>query len=187
MAASERDIEGRRILVATVGAPHGVRGEVRIKSHMQVPTAIGDRTVFTAPAGGDEIRITGARALKDDLVIGRIAGVATREAAAALTGKRLFIDRNALPPADEDEFYHADLIGLSVRTTTGLPVGSVAAVVNFGGGDLLEIETGETESALVPFLKAFVPVVDLAGGVVVITPEALAGAEDEDAAGNAVT
>jgi 16S rRNA processing protein RimM len=185
MAASERNVGGRRILVAVVGAPHGVKGEIRIKSHMQVPTAIGNRAVFTAPSGGEEMRIMGVRALKEDMVIGRIAGVETREAAAALTGRRLFIGRDALPPADEDEFYHADLVGLSVRTTAGQPVGAVIAVVNYGGGDLLEVGTGETDTVLVPFLKCFVPIVDLAGGALMITPEALAGDEDEDAAGTA--
>jgi 16S rRNA processing protein RimM len=143
--------------------------------------------LFLAPMGGQGRRIAAARALKDDMVVVRLEGVASREAAAALTGTSLYIDRTALPAADEDEFYHADLVGLPVRTTAGIMVGTITALLDFGAGDLLEIATVERETRLIPFARAFVPVVDIAGGVVIVTPEAVAPADeggDDEAMGN---
>ncbi len=170
----------RPILVGVIGAPHGVRGEVRLKSFTERPTAIADYGPLRSEDGRIGVTITSARALKDDLVVARLAGVTTREAAAGLTGVRLTMDRAALPPPEEEEFYHADLIGLAAETEDGLPLGQVTAVVNYGAGDILEIAPHEAGPAvLVAFTRAFVPVVDPAGRRLVVAAAALAG-EDED-------
>ncbi len=181
MRADEPKVEDRRILVGVVGAPHGVKGEVRVKSYMQVPTAIGGHALYTAATGGTAIRMASVRLLKDDMVVARMTGIADRDAALVLRGKPLFIDRASLEPTGEDEFYNADLIGLPVATTAGEPVGLVVGVVDYGAGDLLEVRTEAGPTILIPFLMRFVPVVDLAQRRVAITPEALMPGEDDEA------
>ena len=103
------------------------------------------------------------------MVVARVAGVASRDAAEALRGLRLYVARAALPPPEEEEFYHADLEGLRAEFADGRDFGRVRRVVNYGAGDVLEIER-EGESALVPFTRAAVPVVDIAGGRLVVDP-----------------
>lgn len=116
------------------------------------------------------------------LLIARIPGLEGREAAQALKGTRLYVVRDALPPPEEEEYYHADLVGLAAFDTAGLEVGKVIAVHNYGAGDILEIQ-GEGPSALVLFTRAAVPEVDIAAGRLVIDPpgevEAKAGAKAE--------
>ncbi len=111
------------------------------------------------------------RPLKDDLFVARVKGIETREAAEALTNTALYVTREKLPAAEEEEFYHADLIGLAAKSEAGETIGTIVAVLNFGGGDILEIapvEKGET--LLLPFTKAAVPVVDVAQGHVIVVP-----------------
>ncbi|MGP1355512.1 ribosome maturation factor RimM, partial [Roseicyclus sp.] len=115
-----------------------------------------------------EIRLTGA--IKGGLAA-RLSGVATKEQADALRGLRLYAPREALPALPDDEFYHADLIGLEAYDTGGAPLGRVAAVLNHGAGDLLELRgPGLKGAVLVPFTQAIVPTVDLASGRLVIDP-----------------
>lgn len=170
--------DDKRILVGVIGAPHGLRGEVRVKSYTDVPTAIGRYRPLRADRGGVALTVTAVRPVKDDMVVARFEGVTTREAAAALTNTRLYVDRDALPGVEDDEFYHADLIGLDAATAEGNPVGRVAAVLNFGAGDMLEIEVAGGDSLLIPFTRAFVPRVDLATGRVVVAEAALLGASE---------
>lgn len=179
--------EDNRILVGVIGAPHGIRGEVRVKSYTAVPTAIGDYRPLLADRGRALLKMTSVRAVKEDMVVARFEGVTTREAATALTNMRLYVDRDALPGVDDDEFYHADLIGLVAATAEGSPVGRVAAVLNFGAGDMLEIEVAGRDSLLVPFTRAFVPAVDLASRRIVVAEAALAGASEEDEAATGPT
>ncbi|TAL77292.1 MAG: ribosome maturation factor RimM [Beijerinckiaceae bacterium] len=156
-----------RILVGQFGAAHGVKGEVRLKSFTQDPAAIGSYKGLADAGGTRRFEIESLRLLKDDLFVARVKGIATRTAAEALTNVGIFIARTALPPADEDEFYHADLIGLTAQTESGEAVGTVSAVLNFGGGDILEIAPPEGgESVLLPFTKEVVPVIDIAAGIV---------------------
>ena len=162
-----------RVLLGVVGAPHGVRGEVRVKSFTADPGAIARYGALVSEDGRRTLTIAKARPLKDDMLVARFVGVDTREAAAALTGLRLTVERTALPAAEEDEFYHADLIGLLAVAEDGRPLGRVAAVQNFGGGDLLEI-AGEGEARMVPFTKAFVPHVDLDARRLTVAEAALA-------------
>jgi 16S rRNA processing protein RimM len=151
------------VQMAVIGAPHGVKGEVRLKTFTGDPEAIGDYGPLYGP-DGRPFEISTARPAKDGIVV-RFSGVTTRDEAAALTGTPLFVDRAALPDdLDEGEFYHADLIGLSVRDGTGAVLGRVVAVHDFGGGDILDVALDEGRSVMLPFSAAAVPVVDVAGG-----------------------
>ena len=173
--------EAQRICVAQIGAPHGVRGEVRIKSFTADPMALADYGALTSEDGARTFEIEALRPAKE-VVIARLAGVADREAAEALRNLRLYVPRDRLPAADADEFYYADLIGLAAVDADGTAIGTVAALHNFGGGDLIEI-TSETggPSLLLPFTKAVVPEVDIAGGRVVVDPPAEAADTENEA------
>jgi 16S rRNA processing protein RimM len=161
----------RRVLVGRIGAAHGVKGEVRLMSFTKDPKAIGAYGPLTDARGAMQFEIAALRPLKDNLFVARFAGIATREAAEALTNMDLYVGRDAFAPTAEDEFYRADLVGLAARTAVGEPIGHVVDVLNFGGGDILEIApAGGGENLLVPFTKATVPVVDIAGGGLVIVP-----------------
>lgn len=170
---------GARIQVGVFGAPHGVRGELRLKSHTGDPMAIGDYGPLSDDAGR-RFELTTLRPVKDDILVVRVKGVADRTAAAALTNVKLFVDRAALPQADEEEFYHADLIGLAAETQAGAPLGTIVAVLNHGAGDILEIAPPRGETLLMPFTKAVVPVVDVKGGKVVVAPPAEVEAREEE-------
>ena len=162
---------GRRLLVARLGAAHGVRGEIRVNAFGDDPGALVGYGAL-ATADGRSFRI---RSLKEvgGRLVGRIEGVADRTAAEALNGVDLYVDRERLPPPeDEDTFYQADLIGLSVETLGGEPLGTVVAVPDYGAGELLEIAPPRGPTLLVPFTRAAVPVVDIAGGRVVVDPPA---------------
>lgn len=157
-----------RVLIARIGAPHGVRGEVRLFVFGQDPDALFDYTLTDATAART-FTIASLRAAKDHFVA-RLKGVDDRNAAEKLTNTDLFVPRAALPPAeDEDTFYHADLIGLRAEAPDGTHLGTVTALFNFGAGDILEYApTGGGKTQLVPFTRAAVPVVEVAAGRVVI-------------------
>lgn len=159
------------ILVARFGAPHGVRGEVRVKSYTQDPAALLDYSPLQSRDG----RTFTVEALRPagEVMIARIAELKDRTAAGAVTHLDLFVPRARIPsPEDEDEFLHADLIGLSVVTTTGEAVGTIIAIHDFGAGDMLDVARPGRKAVLVPFTRAVVPQVDLAGRRVVIDPPA---------------
>ncbi|MCK8784834.1 ribosome maturation factor RimM [Roseomonas sp. NAR14] len=155
----------RRILVGEIGRPHGVRGLVRLRSFTAEPGAIADYGPLTDEHGTRRFALT---LLADGLA--RIEGVADRDAAARLTGTRLYVERERLPPADEEEFYLADLIGLSAETMAGEDLGTVRNVEDHGAGPYLALHGPDGTERLVPFTRAAVPVVDLAGGRVVVAP-----------------
>lgn len=159
------------ILVARFGAPHGVRGEVRVKSYTQDPAALLDYSPLQSRDG----RTFTVEALRPagEVMIARIAELKDRTAAGAVTHLDLFVPRARIPtPEDEDEFLHADLIGLSVVTTKGEAVGTIIAIHDFGAGDMLDVARPGRKAVLVPFTRAVVPQVDLAGRRVVIDPPA---------------
>ena len=164
------------VLLGEIGRPHGVRGLVRVRSFCTVPADLAAYGPLLDEAGRQFRLIM----LAPDLA--RIEGVDDREAAATLTGTRLHVPRAALPaPEEEDEFYLADLEGLAAVTEAGESLGRVRAVTDHGAGCFLELD-GPPER-LIPFTRACVPVVDVAGGRVVVRPpaEVTAGAA-EDAA-----
>jgi 16S rRNA processing protein RimM len=174
-----------RILVGIFGAPHGVRGELRLKSFTGDPLAIADYKRVTDESGARVFKIIAARPVKDDMLIVRVEGVNDRTAAEKLTNVSLSIAREDLPPADEEEFYHADLIGLRAETRDGAVLGKIAAVLNFGAGDILDVRPDVGESLLLPFTKKVVPQVDLAGGRVIVEPPDEIIVTEEDEAGDA--
>ena len=168
----------RLVQIAVIGAPHGVRGEARVKTFTEEPASLKAYGPLVLGEGPATLVVASLRPLKDDMVVARFTGVTTREAVEALTGKALSVGREALPAADEDDFYHADLIGLRAELTDGTAVGEVIAVQNFGADDLLEIRlAGQRRTVYLPFTKAVAPEIDLAGGRVVVVPSE--GALDE--------
>jgi 16S rRNA processing protein RimM len=167
------------IQMAVIGAAHGIKGEIRVKAFTSDPLALGDYGPLYA-SDGRAFEIAAIRPANEVVVV-RFKGVGDRNAAEALTGTELFVDRSVLPEnIEEGEFYHADLIGLAVKDETGEPVGMVTAVQNFGGGDILELTFGGKRGVLIPFTQAAVPEVDTAAGFVRIDSAAAGLLADED-------
>ena len=159
-----------RVCVGTIAGAFGVRGEVRLKSFCAEPSDIASYGPLTTEDGSRQFEITLTRPVKSGFAA-RLSGVPTKEAADALRGTQLYALRAARPSLPDDEFYHADLIGLTALDTGGATLGKVAAVLNHGAGDLLELRgPGLKGSVLVPFTRAAVPTVDLAAGRVIIDP-----------------
>jgi 16S rRNA processing protein RimM len=161
-----------RVCVAQIGAPHGVRGEVRFRVFTKDPMAIKRYGPLETKDGTRRFEIESLRPAKQ-MFVARLKGVADRTAAEQLTNLELYVPRDRLPPAeDDDTFYQADLIGLPVYDRQDALVGTVLAVHNFGAGDLLEIQPQSGRPVMLPFTKAAVPVIDLAAGRIVIDPPA---------------
>ncbi len=160
-----------RVCVARIGAAHGVRGEVRLWTFTAEPTAVAKYGPLETEDGARTFEIVLLRPAKDHLVA-RLRGVDDRNAAEQLTNIKLFVPRERLPTPEEGEFYYADLIGLAAVDKEGNQIGTIAAVHNFGAGDLLEIQPPAGTTILLPFTDAAVPTVDLkARRVVVVPPE----------------
>ena len=155
------------ICVARIGAAHGVRGAVKLWPFTEDPLAVMDYGPLMTKDGARQFEVANARPAKDHLVA-TFKGVATREDAERLNGIELYVARDKLPATDEDEYYHADLIGLAAVNAANEPIGRVLAVHNFGAGDIIEIAPPSGPTLLLPFTNAVVPTVDLAGGRVVI-------------------
>ncbi|HXZ16606.1 MAG TPA: ribosome maturation factor RimM [Roseiarcus sp.] len=161
----------RLVLVGRFGAPQGVKGDIRVHSFTADPAAIGRYGPLTDAARARDFALERLRPLKDDMLVAKLKGVASREAAAALTGVDLFARRDRLPEPNADEFYVDDLVGLEAATVDGEPLGRVVAVSNYGAGDILEIAPeGGGEALLMPFTKGVVPAIDFASGKIVVEP-----------------
>ena len=167
----------QRICVAQIGAPHGVRGEVKLWPFTQDAEAVRDYGPLETEDGATRFEIEALRPAKDHLVV-RLKGVNDRNAAERLTNTKLFVARERLPETEaDDEFYHADLIGLAVVDGDGQTVGAVSAIHNFGAGDLVEVKPAQGDkTVLLPFTEAAVPVVDIAGRRIVVDAAAFAAA-----------
>ncbi|WP_347310908.1 ribosome maturation factor RimM [Defluviimonas sp. SAOS-178_SWC] len=159
-----------RICVGAISGAFGVKGEVRLKSFCAEPEAIAAYAPLWTEDGGRSFTVRITRAIPGGLAA-RLSGVSTKEAADALRGTSLFADRAKLPNLPDDEFYHADLIGLDVLDTGGAKIGTVRAVFNHGAGDILEIfAPGRKTALLLPFTRAIVPTVDLTAGRIIVDP-----------------
>jgi 16S rRNA processing protein RimM len=156
-----------QVCVARIGAPHGVRGAVKLWTFTEEPLAVKRYGPLATKDGARHFEVTHAREAKGHLVA-TLKGVATREDAERLNGIELYIAREKLPATDTDEYYHADLIGLAAVNAANEPIGRVIAIHNFGAGDIIEIAPQSGATMLLPFTNAIVPSVDLAGGRVVI-------------------
>jgi 16S rRNA processing protein RimM len=163
----------RLIALGRFGAPQGVRGEIRVKSYTGDPQAIAAYGPLTDEGGARRFVVKPLRPLRDDMIVARVEGVATREAAAALNGVELYARRSQLPPPEPDEFYYSDLVGLEAVTPEGEALGWVTAVLNHGAGDILEISPAEGgETRLLPFTRAAAPEIDFEGRRIVVIPPA---------------
>ena len=162
---------GDTICVGAIAGAFGVAGEARIKSFCADPEAIADYAPLTLE-DGRELTLKLGRPIKGGYAA-RLGGVSTREQAEALRGQRLYAPRDRLPSLPDDEFYHADLIGLAVADTGGQVLGRIRAIHDHGAGDLLEVAgPGIRDSVMLPFTRAAVPTVDLAAGRVIADPPA---------------
>jgi 16S rRNA processing protein RimM len=163
-----------RIRIARIGAAHGIKGEVRVKVYTADPANIAAYGPLLAEDGRsfEVASFRPAAGSAPDMLVVKFKGIGDRNAAEAVNGLELTVPRDRLPPAEEDEFYHADLVGLAAVTPDGNELGTVVAVHNYGAGDLLEIAPRHGETILVPFTRIAVPEVDLAAGRVTVDPPA---------------
>ena len=162
--------ETDHICVGAFSGSYGVNGEVRLKSFCADPEAIADYSPLTSQDGKRSFAITLTRSIKGALVV-KVEGITNKEDADALKGIRLFANRAQLPARPDDEFYHADLIGLTVLDTGGTILGKVHAVQNHGASDLLEImPQGSSATILLPFTNEVIPTVDLTAGRIIADP-----------------
>ena len=158
----------RRIALAAVAGAHGVRGELRLKLFSDsVDSVAAHSKVYV---GGVERRLLSVRA-GGKMAVARFEGIADRSAAEALRGSLVEVDRSALPPLEEGEYYHVDLIGLPARDSQGIAIGTVVGVENYGAGDLLEIELEGGKTSLIPLKPG---IADLEDGRIVLDPAFLA-------------
>jgi 16S rRNA processing protein RimM len=166
------------ICVARIGAAHGVRGAVKLWTFTEDPLAVQGYGPLMTKDGARQFEIATAREAKDHLVA-TFKGIATRNDAEKLNGIELYIAREKLPATDDDEYYHADLIGLAAVNAANEPLGRVIGIHNFGAGDIIEIAPAKGgPTMLLPFTNAVVPTVDVAGGRVVIElPQEIEGEE----------
>lgn len=181
-----------RILIARIGAAHGVRGEVRVKPFGDDPLSFCDYGPLETADGKRRLVVTSAR-LQKAMVVTRFEGIDDRTAAEALNGLDLYVPRHVLPELqDDDEFYHADLLGLEAVSPEGETIGRIVALPDFGAGTLVEIRPQGAASFYVPFTREAVPEIDLAAGkVTVVVPESTEddearddGARDDDGDGH---
>ena len=155
-----------------------MRGEIRVKSLTGEPNAVGAYGPLTNKSRTRSFAFESLRPLKDDMLVARVTGVWTREAAEALKGVEIFARRDQLPPPSEDEFYYDDLVGLEAVDAEGMPLGRVVLLMNHGAGDVLEIApAGGGETLLLPFTKSVAPRIDFADGRIVIEPPREVGGE----------
>jgi len=158
------------ICVGAIAGSYGVKGEVRVKSFCAQPEAIAAYSPLCTEDGARNFTLRITRPVTGGFGA-RLSGVSTKEEADALKGTSLYAPRDQLPNLPDDEFYHADLIGLEARDTGGAELGRITAVHNHGAGDLLEITgPGAKGTLLVPFTRLAVPTVDLTAGRVVVDP-----------------
>ena len=164
-----------RVCVARIGAAHGVRGAVKLWTFTEDPFAVTRYGPLSTGDGARSFEVAHAREANGFLVA-TLEGVATRNDAERLNGVELYIAREKLPATEDDEYYHADLIGLAAETTAGEQLGKVIAIHNFGAGDIIEIAPPTGSTMLLPFSNEVVPTVDLkAGRVLIELPEEIEG------------
>jgi 16S rRNA processing protein RimM len=169
----------KRICVAQIGAAHGLRGGVHLRSFTEQQDAFAQYGPLETEDGSRRLDIDSVKPSKDGFTV-RFIGVTRREQAEALRNLNLYVDRDRLPAAEDGEFYHADLIGLAAVTPQGDVLGEVIALHDFGAGDIVELKLAASgETAMLAFDEATVPEIDIAGGrIVVVMPEVIVVQED---------
>jgi 16S rRNA processing protein RimM len=176
MASRPNDGRETRVCVAQVGAAHGLKGGVRLRSFTENPESFAQYGPLETEDGTRRLEIESLKPSKDGFIV-KFEGITRREAAEPLCNVRLYVERDRLPAADDGEFYHADLIGLAAVTSSGEPLGEVIALHNFGAGDIIELKLASNgETAMLAFDEATVPEVDIPGRrIVVLMPEETLG------------
>ena len=173
MGASETSA----VCLGVIGAPHGLKGDIRVRCHTERPEDIASYGSLRDETGREwRLRVKERR--NDGMVVAHLEGIDDRIAAEALNGRRLFVDRDTLPDTDDDTFYHADLLGLDVLDGASAKLGTIRALHDFGAGDIVEYQTTEGRLEMVPFTREAVPVVDTAAGHVVVSIEATVEARE---------
>jgi len=157
------------IMVAAIAGAFGVRGEVKLKCFTETPKNAVSYGPLLSETGKTILTVTASRAIKGGLAV-KTREVATREQAEAMKSTKLYVPRSALPQTDEDEFYISDLVNLSVRNMAGDEVGKIAAVLDFGSGELIEVRPPKGQTYFVPFTREEVPRVSVDEGFIVIDP-----------------
>lgn len=159
-----------KVILGKIGAAHGVRGEVRVKTFTADPLGLSQYGPLMI-SESQALEITHIREAKT-VVIVRFKGLESRDEVEALKGRQLYIHREALPEPDEEssEFYYSDLIGLEIKASHGAVLGKVSAVYDYGAGDLLELHLKDGRKIPIPFTHDFVPVVNVNEGYVIIDP-----------------
>ena len=160
---------GSYIMVAAIAGAFGVRGEVKLKCFTDSPKSAVSYGPLLSDRGETLLTVTGSRAIKGGLAV-KTREVTTREQAEAMKSTKLYVPRSALPQTDEDEFYISDLVNLSVRNMAGEDIGKIAAVQDFGSGELIEVRPSKGMTFFVPFTREEVPRVSVDEGFIVIDP-----------------
>lgn len=180
MGSRPKDGRDTRVCVAQIGAAHGLKGEVRLWSYTEDPSAVAQYGALETEDGTKRLEISHMRAAKDHFVA-RLRGVDDRNAADALRNTKLYIARDQLPATDDgDIFYYADLIGLTAVDPSGADIGEVIAVHDFGAGDIIEVRCADQSTIMFPFNEAVVPAIDIAAGRMTIDPPAESGDEADE-------
>lgn len=169
-----------RVCVAQIGAAHGLKGDVRLRSFTQDPLALATYGALESKDGTRHFEIESLRAAKDHF-IARLVGVSDRDAAEALRNVELYVARDKLPATGSEEFYHVDLIGLDVVDPHGAQIGTVHAMHNFGAGDIIEImPVGTGQPVMFAFNETTVPKIDLEAKQIVLVPPSEIEARNDD-------
>lgn len=173
-----------RICLGAFAGAHGVKGEAKVKTFTESEDGVARYGAVETEKGDRRFTLAFIRTLKPGLALVRAPEIKNREEAQALAGVRLFVDRSALPAAADDEFYIEDLIGLSAFDTDGADLGRVAAVYNFGAGDVVELTgaPGASAPVLAPLTRAAIPEIDIKAGRIIVDAAALKAAETADPA-----
>jgi 16S rRNA processing protein RimM len=157
----------RDVLLAAVIGAQGLKGEVKVKTFTERPDALAQYGGLHT-ADGRHFTVTAARGTKPDEAVLKFAEVSDRAAAEALKGTELYVSRAALPATDDEEFYHADLIGLRAEDTGDRLIGLVKAIYNYGAGDVIEIAQADGDTVLLAFTRETVPLIDIPKGRLVV-------------------
>ncbi len=170
----------RRVLLGHISQANGLRGAVLIKSHTANPEDIAAYGTLTDKDGQQSFDLRVIRTTNKGVIV-KIAGIEDRTAAENLRGTELYVDRDQLPEAEDDAYYHNDLVGLTAISSDGGVIGDVVAVQNYGASDLLEIKPKTSKTTeLIPFTKEFVPEVDVNAGRLTIVLPTLTEARESD-------
>jgi 16S rRNA processing protein RimM len=175
--------DNKRVCLGAIAGAHGVKGAVKVKTFTERPEDVGAYGPLMSEDGRRRFTLKVLQRLKDDVVLATAPEILTREEAMALAGTRLYVDRARLPAlAEADEFYIEDLVGLEARDLAGARIGRVAAVHNFGAGDVIEIARDGAVACFAPFTRAAAPHLDIEGGWIAFAPDAFGDAGDADPA-----